>query len=123
MGGECGGNRNHGFSFNTPAAAKDNAAHSIYAYAINILGGTSNPLLYNSPKTITCTATPTPTGSVALPADVNRDGKIDILDFNIWFSAIKTGSIPANTYPDINSDSKVDILDFNIWYNAVRARR
>lgn len=57
VGAECGGNSNHGFVFTTPDSLKDGAAHTIYAYAINIGSGDTNPLLSGSPKTITCTLT------------------------------------------------------------------
>jgi len=57
VGAACGGNSNHGFVFNTPDSLKDGAAHTIYAYAINIGSGDTNPLLSSSPKTITCTLT------------------------------------------------------------------
>lgn len=61
VGSACGGNRNHGFLFNTPETVKDDLTHSIYAYAINILGGESS-LLYSSAKTISgCRPTPNPT--------------------------------------------------------------
>lgn len=51
---QCGGNANHGFSFNIPASIYDGVAHPIYAYATNIGNGNANPLLSSSPKTITC---------------------------------------------------------------------
>jgi len=54
VGALCGGNSNHGFSYNIPASIYDGVAHTIYAYAINIGGGTANPLLTSSPKTVTC---------------------------------------------------------------------
>ena len=54
VGAECGGNSNHGFVFTTQASLKDGNSHTIYAYAINIGSGTTNPLLTNSPKTINC---------------------------------------------------------------------
>lgn len=53
VGSQCGGNRNHGFSFNLPNSLKDGNPHTIYAYAINIYSG-YNPLLSGTPKTITC---------------------------------------------------------------------
>lgn len=56
----CGGNSAHGFSFNTPASLKNGSSHRIYAYAINIGPTGSNPILINSPKSITCGVNPTP---------------------------------------------------------------
>jgi hypothetical protein len=57
VGGQCGGNVNHGFSFATPLSLRDNVAHTIYAYGINI-GGGGNVLLSSTPKTITCPPIP-----------------------------------------------------------------
>lgn len=56
----CGGNAAHSFIYTTPASVKDGTTHTIYAYAVNILGGSGNPLLAGSPRTINCPA-PTPT--------------------------------------------------------------
>jgi len=53
----CGGNANHGFSFDTPEDFKDDTSHSIYAHAINI-GTGKNVLLGTSPKSVTCAAPP-----------------------------------------------------------------
>lgn len=50
----CGGYANHGFTFTTPNTLIDGASHNIYTYAINPDGG-NNPLLTNSPRTISCT--------------------------------------------------------------------
>lgn len=62
----CGGNPNHGFTFNIPASLKDGRQHSVYAYAINVGGGSGNPLLLGSPRTFTC-ATPTPRPTPTAP--------------------------------------------------------
>ncbi len=62
VGAECGGNSDHGFTFNTPDSLKDGVSHTIYVYALNIGAGTTNPLLGDSHRTITCAAAiPTPT--------------------------------------------------------------
>lgn len=50
---QCGGIREHGFSFPTPNSVKDGLPHSIYAYATN-LGLGSDILLSQSPKNIMC---------------------------------------------------------------------
>src|SRR3989344_4139300 len=52
VGDQCGGNRNHGFSFPTPDSLKDGNAHQVYAYALNIGPAANNPLLSGSPKTM-----------------------------------------------------------------------
>ncbi|MBU3958121.1 MAG: hypothetical protein KKB25_03525, partial [Nanoarchaeota archaeon] len=60
VGAQCGGNPNHGFSFqfSVPSSMKDGLPHPIYAYAIDIpiTTGLTNPLLGNSPIAITCSA-------------------------------------------------------------------
>jgi hypothetical protein len=56
----CGGNADHRFSYTFPPASPiwDGSPHTISAYAINIDGAGivrgSNPLLSNSPRTMTC---------------------------------------------------------------------
>ena len=58
----CGGNADHRFSYTFPSASPiwDGNPHTISAYAINIDGAGnpagSNPLLTNSPRTMTCVA-------------------------------------------------------------------
>ena len=70
VGDRWGGNRAHGFSFTTPQGIKDGRVHTINAYAINIGPSGGNPLLPNSPRSVTCapgatpTSTPTPTPTV-----------------------------------------------------------
>lgn len=59
--------------------------------------------------------------SLQLPADVDNDGCVGILDFNTWFQAAKTGNITSGTQPDINADGSIDIIDFNIWFQNMRS--
>ena len=54
VGGQCGGNSSHGFSFTIPESLKDGVRHKVYAYGINIGQSGENPLLSQSPKIITC---------------------------------------------------------------------
>lgn len=61
----CGGVATHGFSFPTPAVAKDGLPHTIYAYALNIPSG-PNVLLSGSPLSVTCPAGYTVSGRVYL---------------------------------------------------------
>ena len=60
--------------------------------------------------------TPTPTpqilGASIKKGDSNKDGKIDVLDFNTLM--VNWGSTSANNLADLNGDGKVDILDFNL---------
>lgn len=60
VGGQCGGNSSHGFSFKIPESLKDGQRHKVYAYGINIGSSGRNPLLSQSPKIITCGTTTDP---------------------------------------------------------------
>ena len=51
---------------------------------------------------------------VRIPGDVNLDGIVDALDFNIWNVHRFTFS-DAWTDGDLNRDGLVDVSDFNIW--------
>lgn len=74
---------------------------------------------YNPPLP---TPSPTPT---LLPGDINGDGKVDILDFNIWLCEFlgngTCANPPSNKKADLNSDGQVDIIDFVIWKNAFKS--
>ncbi len=48
------GTIDHGWRYVIPDALKDGKTHTIYAYAVNTIGGGDNPLLSGSPKTIKC---------------------------------------------------------------------
>lgn len=63
--------------------------------------------------------TPTPTLN---PADINRNGSIDMGDFGIWQCEFvsTTGVCPSPSSTrsaDINSDNTVDVIDFGLWRN------
>jgi len=60
--------------------------------------------------------TPTPTSTVLLVckgADLNSDGKVDLVDFSILLYFWEQRQ-PANICADINVDGTVDIVDFSI---------
>ncbi len=63
--------------------------------------------------------TPTPTGTL-LPEDIDHDGCVGLLDFNVWYKAIK-GTLVTNTSPDINKDGIVDLVDFNLWFKGMKS--
>jgi len=46
------------------------------------------------------------------PGDINGDGKIDLVDFNLLM--VHWGSIISGDIADLNTDGKVDILEFNL---------
>lgn len=61
-----------------------------------------------------CTGTPTPTPTPPpLPGDINNDGVVNILDFQILSNAFGT----ADPQADLNADGTVNILDFQILSN------
>ncbi len=86
------------------------SAVSSFAYVINIStsgssgsgggggGGTATPI------TLTLSAS-------AQKIDANKDGKIDVLDFNSLM--INWGKAGTGNVADFNGDNKVDVFDFN----------
>lgn len=82
--------------------------------SITIAAPSPTPTMTPSPTPIpTPTLTPTPP---PLEGDVNGDGSIDILDFNIWRNEFI--GISTTRESDLNKDNKIDLIDFNIWRNA-----
>ena len=72
------------------------------------------------------TPTPTPTSISFQAADINRDGTVDLIDFNLWLRAAQEiDSFPYSAggnpyYPDVNNSGGIpDLLDFNMWLAAV----
>ncbi|GEM_PF-976317 len=66
-----------------------------------------------------CESNPTPTPVPLLAEDIDNDGCVGLLDFNVWYKAIK-GTPVANTSPDINKDGFIDLVDFNLWFRAMK---
>ncbi|MFZ2151893.1 MAG: dockerin type I repeat-containing protein, partial [Minisyncoccia bacterium] len=52
--------------------------------------------------------------SSCIGADLNRDGKVNSVDFSIMLSFWKTPSPFKNACVDINSDKQVNSVDFSI---------
>ncbi|MBI2443333.1 MAG: hypothetical protein HYV40_05525 [Candidatus Levybacteria bacterium] len=77
------------------------------------IGTTDSKIYVYNPSGI---PSPTPT---PLTGDINKDGKVDLLDFNIWRDEF-LGDVTTKQ-SDLNSDGKVDLLDFNIWLSAYKA--
>lgn len=59
------------------------------------------------------------TNTSPLLGDINNDGNVDILDFNIWRNEFL--GLSASKTSDGNKDSKIDLIDFSIWLNAFKA--
>jgi len=70
-------------------------------------GGGSGPTPTKSP-------TPTPTKSPlpTLPGDIDKDGDVDIFDYNLIIQHF--GNTSCGNVADINGDCKVDIFDYNL---------
>jgi hypothetical protein len=58
------GSCDHAFSMTPPRSLLDGKAHQVFAYGIDLAPGTTNTLLPNSPKSMTCTAPAIPKGTV-----------------------------------------------------------
>jgi hypothetical protein len=62
---------------------------------------------------VTTPSTPTaPLSAAAQKVDANKDGKIDVLDFNTLM--VNWGSTSVGNVADFNGDGKVDVFDFNL---------
>jgi PKD repeat protein len=48
------------------------------------------------------------------PIDVNRSGRIDIIDLQLVVNVILGGDPPAGSFPDVNGDGTTNIVDLNI---------
>jgi len=80
---------------------------------------TATPPLLTFTPSPTPTKTPTPTFTITptpLMGDANKDGKVDIVDFNIWRNEF-LGLMTTKT-ADFNGNGTIDIVDFNLWRNA-----
>lgn len=65
-------------------------------------------------------SSPTPTGSLSFePSDMDRDGCVGIIDFNVWFKAVR-GTPQIGSFPDANNDGTVDLVDFNMWFRDMK---
>lgn len=64
-------------------------------------------------STSVATTTPTGTGSVK-PGDVNRDGRVDIVDIGIIIDNYDATVTNANSKADLNNDNIINIVDIGI---------
>ncbi len=51
---------------------------------------------------------------ISLPGDLNRDGKVNVKDYNQLVTDLGQTGSPGFIAADINNDGKVDIFDYNI---------
>jgi hypothetical protein len=52
----------------------------------------------------------------ATNGDANADGKIDLVDFDMWRILYFKNKFSAQV--DFNKDNKIDMNDFDVWKNA-----
>jgi hypothetical protein len=70
-----------------------------------------------TPTPIPPTPTTAPTATTApLVGDYNRDGKVDLLDFNLWKDEYL--EVVPSRQADGNNDTVIDLVDFAIWRNV-----
>ena len=122
--------KNHGFVFTTPDSLKDGKTHTIYAYAIDSEGGT-NPLLSDSPKTITCSSAPSPPSNVQASDGTYTDrvrvtwsASSGATSYEVYRAASSSGTkskigIPSGTYYNDASASVGAIYYY--WVKAKNA--
>ncbi|MEI7836790.1 MAG: dockerin type I domain-containing protein [Planctomycetota bacterium] len=98
----AGSSHAYTFSFNTSAAGTLSASYTFnLADEAGVLGGTTDSLTLNV------------TGRVSHPGDVNSDGTVNFLDYNI----VKTNYLSSGVGwagGDLNGDGTVNFLDYNI---------
>ncbi len=76
----------------------------------------------SSPTPTDTTAVPTPTGTSAAPnrADINRDGRVDVLDVqlcvNVFLGTVSDPEIAARA--DVNGDGAVNVIDVQTVVNV-----
>ena len=61
------------------------------------------------------TVTPTPPGG--LPGDANGDGRVDGVDYVIWFNHYGTNTNNGPAWGDFDRSGRVDAVDYVIWFN------
>lgn len=102
------------FDFTPRSSTCSNKGSSIRTVA-QLLGFQPTPPPLSTP-TLTPTKSPTLTPPTTLPGDLDKDGDVDIFDYNILlenFGKTNCGNV-ADISPPAGGDCKVDIFDYNI---------
>lgn len=74
---------------------------------------TNTPTLFPTATSIPVSPT---TAISFIAADVNKDGSINLLDYNRWRDEYL--KVVSTQEADLNKDGVIDLLDFSIWRNA-----
>jgi hypothetical protein len=128
------GNTNIAFEFSPDATtdsnlAKETDAVDILAKVTNLsLNIASPPTVEPTPTSTTpvtptptptspMTPTPIPTSPVSSPADIDRDGDIDIFDYTILVEEFiaNVGQPVIDNPADLDQDGDIDIFDYSIF--------
>ncbi|MBI2430616.1 MAG: hypothetical protein HYV39_01225 [Candidatus Levybacteria bacterium] len=85
---------------------------------------TNTPIPTNTPvPTEAPTATPIPPTATPVPVagDIDGNGTINLLDFNLWRDELldELEGKATQKKSDLNKDGIIDLLDFNIWRDAL----
>ncbi len=69
----------------------------------------------DSNASISQSPSPTPTNPTTKPSDLNKDGKVNLHDYQILTSSFGKTGAPGFTPADLNKDGKVNLADYNIF--------
>jgi hypothetical protein len=107
----------HEITFKSPTSSLKFTNLALRAFT-NSSVPTPTPTYGMSPTpTMRPSSTPTPT---AFRCDFNRDGYLDILDYNTWLKQFINGGKPSNPSADCDGNGMVDIFDYNLWLREFR---
>jgi hypothetical protein len=98
------------YAYNQSTSAK------LYADDFGFVNDSATPTPTRTPSatpTPPPSATPIPPTTALRRGDANRDGLVDLIDFNIWRNEFS--GLSSAKSADFNADNVVDLLDFNIW--------
>lgn len=66
--------------------------------------------------TSAATIAPTPIPNVRT-GDANNDGKVDMLDYNVWYNNYLASGVMGYTYGDFDNNGRTDGIDYVKWLN------
>jgi hypothetical protein len=83
---------------------------------------TTSPVSPSPTVTPSPSASPSSSPSAFSIADLNQDGKVDLIDYSIMVSEFLKPHGPGqgSLKADLNGDGKVNLLDYSIWRNQIK---